>query len=45
GSIPKELGGLSKLEELSLGHNELTGPIPPELGNLAALTYLDLWSS
>ena len=34
--------GLSNLEYLNLAHNELSGPIPVELGNLTALTNLDL---
>ncbi|CAM9822664.1 unnamed protein product, partial [Laminaria digitata] len=42
GAIPKELGGLSELQQLHLGSNQLTGLIPPELGNLAALTHLYL---
>ncbi len=28
------------LETLSLWDNKLTGPIPPELGNLTSLSYL-----
>ena len=42
GSIPSELGSLTNLALLNLGHNELTGRIPPELGSLARLTGLDL---
>ena len=42
GSIPPELGNLSRLEHLSLGANELTGSIPPELGNLSSLEVLVL---
>ncbi len=42
GSIPPELGKLSKLTGLSLEYNELTGEIPPELGQLAELTTLAL---
>ncbi len=42
GSIPTSVGGLSKLEELSLYGNDFTGPIPPELSNLANLTGLRL---
>ena len=42
GPIPSEIGGLSELEELHLGSNDLTGSIPPELGGLAKLEELDL---
>jgi kinase len=31
-----------KLSELNLAHNGFTGPIPPELGDLPVLNYLDL---
>ena len=34
GTIPKEFGTLKYLKVLDLGMNELSGPIPPELGNL-----------
>ena len=37
GSIPPELGNLDRLLRLSLAINELTGPIPSELGKLADL--------
>lgn len=40
GSIPPELGDLSRLERLDLGGNELTGGIPPEIGNLTKLEVL-----
>ena len=42
GSIPSELGQLTKLERLSLYENELSGPIPSSLGNLTNLTELRL---
>ena len=32
GPIPRELGGLAHLEELSLAWNVLSGAVPPELG-------------
>ncbi len=40
GSIPPELGNLSKLQWLELDYNRLTGSIPPELGNLYNLESL-----
>ncbi|MFC2141188.1 leucine-rich repeat domain-containing protein [Acidobacteriota bacterium] len=43
GSIPPELGNLSKLEWLGLNYNDLNGGIPPELGNLSKLR--ELWMS
>ncbi len=43
GTLPPELGDLSKLERLALGSNRLVGPIPSELGNLANLEYLSLY--
>jgi len=42
GSIPKELGSLTKLTELVLYYNQLAGAIPTELGNLTNLTDLRL---
>ncbi|MDE2794551.1 MAG: Ig-like domain-containing protein [Gemmatimonadota bacterium] len=40
GTLPPEIGGLSRLASLDLRANSLTGPIPTELGNLAELEYL-----
>lgn len=45
GTIPPELGYLTKLEELDLAKNQLRGTIPPELGNLPKLTLLYLYSN
>ena len=42
GSIPPELGNLTKLSLLWLHKNNLGGPIPSELGNLSRLTALGL---
>ncbi|WJX75193.1 non-specific serine/threonine protein kinase [Trifolium repens] len=42
GTIPKEIGLLSKLIYLYLYGNSLVGKIPPSLGNLTTLTQLDL---
>ena len=45
GSIPPELGNLSRLRTLEL-NGGLTGPIPPELGNLSNLGRLELrWNN
>ena len=45
GTIPAELGNLTKLTRLHLNNNELTGPIPPGLGNLTKLIELRLQSN
>jgi len=45
GSIPKEIGNLSKLTELNLISNQLNGSIPKEIGNLSNLRYLHLSSN
>ncbi|WJX80658.1 hypothetical protein P8452_63626 [Trifolium repens] len=42
GTIPKEIGLLSKLIYLDLSFNSLVGKIPPSLENLTKLTHLDL---
>ncbi|KAL5742573.1 hypothetical protein ACOSP7_029305 [Xanthoceras sorbifolium] len=43
GFIPKEVIGLSSLTiSLNLAHNQLTGPLPPEVGSLKNLGYLDV---
>ncbi|CBJ26934.1 Leucine rich repeat protein-likely pseudogene [Ectocarpus siliculosus] len=43
GFIPQELGSLSCLLYLDLGHNQLFGTIPPEFGALRQLRTLDLY--
>ena len=37
GSIPTELGSISRLKNIELNNNILTGPIPTEFGLLTAL--------
>lgn len=40
GSLPAEIGNLTKLTELNLFNNQLVGVIPSEIGDLAELTSL-----
>jgi len=44
GTIPKELGSLSKIEMLDLSGNNIGGSIPKELGDLISLEYLILFT-
>ena len=34
-----------RVTELALGQNQLTGPLPSELGNLTSLQYMALWEN
>ncbi|CDP18614.1 unnamed protein product [Coffea canephora] len=45
GSIPKQIGNLSKLSYLNFYANELSQEIPPEICNLTNLTHLDFGSN
>ena len=42
GTIPAELGSLSRLRQLYLHNNRLTGKIPSELGDLGDLQWMSL---
>jgi len=45
GTIPDELGDLTKLQALYLNNNQLTGPIPDTLGSLTDLQVLHLYDN
>ena len=42
GTIPSELGNLTKIRALNLSYNDLTGKIPATFSNLAQIESLDL---
>ncbi|KAF2320922.1 hypothetical protein GH714_031928 [Hevea brasiliensis] len=42
GTMPIEIGGLIRINELDLSQNKLEGPIPPHIGNLTMLYTLNL---
>ena len=42
GSIPPEIGTLTRLQNLEINSNYLVGSIPPEIGGLVRLYYLNL---
>ncbi|GKV08691.1 hypothetical protein SLEP1_g20289 [Rubroshorea leprosula] len=42
GSIPPQIGDLTRLKHLNLSNNNLTGTLPSSLGNLTQLRMLDL---
>ena len=45
GSIPREVGRLTRLENLQVLRNRLSGPIPLELAHLTGLRRLNLFSN
>jgi len=45
GSLPPELGNLTRIERLYLSNNNLEGPIPAELGKLDNLEELFIYNS
>jgi len=42
GSLPSELGTLTRLTSIFIPFNQLTGTLPTELGALTRLTFLDI---
>ncbi|KAM7465249.1 hypothetical protein LguiB_012811 [Lonicera macranthoides] len=45
GTIPYEIGMLSKLTRLHLSDNSLSGNLPSSLANLTSLTYLSIYNN
>ncbi|KAF6173364.1 hypothetical protein GIB67_027059, partial [Kingdonia uniflora] len=45
GPIPKEIGNITTLTDLTLEFNQFSGPLPPELGNLKALQRMLITSN
>ena len=45
GTLPKEIGNLTNLQELDLSNNKLEGEIPKEIGNLTNLLGLFLYNN
>jgi len=45
GSLPLEIGLLTKLEFLGLGGNQIRGPLPSQVTNLSRLSTLDLYGN
>ncbi|GMN68190.1 hypothetical protein TIFTF001_037246 [Ficus carica] len=41
-SIPSFIGSLGKLRYLNLSYSTMSGKVPPQLGNLSSLQFLDL---
>jgi len=42
GTLPTELGALTRLIYMHMYDNQVTGTVPTELGSLTALTYMDI---
>ena len=42
GEMPPQLGRVGKLKLLDLNENQLSGPVPSELGDLSYLSYLGI---
>eukprot|EP00842_Homolaphlyctis_polyrhiza_P002971 jgi/Hompol1/3675/HPOL_006731-RA len=45
GSIPRSLGNLSNVDEITFSYNNFTGTLPSELGQLSKLTRLGVDSN